>query len=184
MKKLLALLLLLTMACSLLACGNTSTGGNSPDVPSEGGNPFKENYRNDATCAILKDNAETPMVLNDGFGFMDKGSLATQAEPAISTILDLLDDSAIRFTGGNSFDEYGILHVKNESDVATVKKAVEDYLKEKREDSLYRSYFPGEEFKLDEAEVKVYGNYVVYAMLDDANRNFLFTSVKNLLLVA
>ena len=184
MKKFLATLLLLSMVLTFASCASTTTGKNT-ESPSEGGtNPFKENYRNDATCAILKDNAEAPLVLPDGYMFMDKGSLAVQAEPEISTVLNLLDDYSIRFTGGNSFDEYGILHVQNESDVAAVKKAVEDYLKVKSEDALYRSYFPGEEYKLDEAEVKVYGNYVVYAMLDATNRNAVFTTVKNLLLVA
>ncbi|MBQ8911979.1 MAG: DUF4358 domain-containing protein, partial [Clostridia bacterium] len=113
----------------------------------------------------------------------DKSELAVAAEPSISTIMTLLDDSAIRFTGGNSFDEYGILHVADAENVETVKKAVGDYLQAKKEDALYRSYFPGEEYKLDEAEVKVYGNYVVYGMLDGNNRTALFTQVKNLLLV-
>ena len=182
MKKLISLLLLLTTALSFAACG-ASTPSGTTDGSGQNNNPFKDSYRNDATCTILKDNAETKIALPDGFEFMDKSELAVAAEPSISTIMTLLDDSAIRFTGGNSFDEYGILHVADAENVETVKKAVGDYLQAKKEDALYRSYFPGEEYKLDEAEVKVYGNYVVYGMLDGNNRTALFTQVKNLLLV-
>lgn len=159
-----------------------STSGNT-ETPSKGKNPFEDDFRDGVSCAILKDNAETKIALPEGFEFMDKSELAVAAEPGISTIMALLDDSAIRFTGGNSFDEYGILHVANEKDVEDVKNAVSEYLKAKREDALYRSYFPGEEYKLDEAEVKVYDQYVVYGMLSGDNRTALFSQIKNLLLL-
>jgi hypothetical protein len=185
MKKILSMIMLLAISISVVACTTAPSGTDeSGDPSSNQNNPFKDSYKNNISCTILKDNAENKLTLAEGFEFMDKSELAVAAEPAISTIVELLDDHAFRFTGGNSFDEYGILHVKEQSDVQTVQKAVSDYLKAKKEDALYRSYFPGEEHKLDEAEVKVYGNYVVYGMLDQNNRTELFAQIKNLLLEA
>ncbi|MBQ8399637.1 MAG: DUF4358 domain-containing protein [Clostridia bacterium] len=168
MKKIISLFLLATFALCLVSC----SGAGQPS------------YRNDTTCAILFENAEKKLTLDEGFEFMEKGELAVMSEPSIGGVLDKLDDSAFRFTGGSSFDEYGILHVAVPEDVESVKSAVEEYLKAKREDALYRSYFPGEEYKLDDAQVQVYGNYVVYGMLSEENRTALFNEVKQLLLDA
>ena len=168
MKKILTTLLLALIAISLFSCTPES----------------QVSYRNDAKCAILSENAEAKLTLSDGLEFLDKGDLAIQTEPGISEIFDLVDDRIFRFTGGNSFDEYAIFHVTEESDVETVKSAFEEYMQVKREDALYRTYFPGEEYKLDDAQVEVYGNYVVYAALSEEGRTALFAEVKQLLLDA
>lgn len=139
-------------------------------------------YRNDTSCAILGENVESNLTLASGLEFLDKGELALQSEPAVCDVLSLVDDYIFRFTGGNSFDEYAVFHVADENDVETVKKAFEEYMKVKREDALYRTYFPGEEYKLDDAQVTVYGNYVIYGALSEEGRNTLFSSTKQLLL--
>ncbi len=168
MKKLISLILLVVFAFSTVSCDEAG----------------QLSYRDDTACDILFENAEKKLTLAEGFEFMEKGELAVQSEPSIGGILEKLDDSAFRFTGGMSFDEYAILHVAVPEDVESVKTAVEGYLKAKREDALYRSYFPGEEYKLDDAQVQVYGNYVVYGMLSEENRTALFNEVKQLLLDA
>ncbi len=166
MKRILSILLVALTALSLFSC--------TPDS--------QISYRDDTKCTILRENVETKLTLADGLEFLDKGELALMSEPAVSEILDLVDDQVFRFTGGNSFDEYAIFHVADEKDVETVKKAFEDYMKAKREDSLYRTYFPGEEYKLDDAQVEVYGKYVVYGALTEEGRNALFTQTKQLLM--
>ena len=58
-----------------------------------------------------------------------------------------------------------------------------DYLKEKYEDenAFIASYAPEELPKLKDAEVKVFGNYVVYAILSESDRATLFANVEEML---
>lgn len=168
MKKLLSIVLAAFFVLTLFSC--------TPDA--------QVSYRDDTKCSILSENVEDKLTLGDGLELLDKGDLALQSEPAVSDVLSLVDDHVFRFTGGNSFDEYAIFHVADEQNVETVKKAFEDYMKIKREDALYRTYFPGEEYKLDDAQVTVYGNYVVYGALSEEGRNTLFSQIKQLLLDA
>ncbi len=77
---------------------------------------------------------------------------------------NLCDQFTVFHTSGVSFDEIGIFHVKG-----------------KAEDQLYRSYFPGEEYKLDKAEVRTFRNYAVFAILSDKNRSAFFAEIERLL---
>lgn len=166
MKKILSLLFVTVFILTVASC--------TPEA--------QVSYRDDTKCLILCENVEDKLTLADGLEFLDKGELALMSEPAVADILSLTDDQVFRFTGGNSFDEYAIFHVAKEEDVETVKKAFEEYMKIKREDALYRTYFPGEEYKLDDAQVTVYGKYVVYGALSEEGRNTLFSQTKQLLL--
>lgn len=72
-------------------------------------------------------------------------------------------------TSSSTVDEFGVFHVKDGQDVNAVKAAVEEYvqaMKVKLEVFL-DSYEPAEKTKLDNALVKVYGNYVIYTMLSE-----------------
>ena len=93
----------------------------------------------------------------------------------------LTEDFALRYTAGASFDEFGIMCFSSAADAETGKNAALSYIKSKADDALYRSYFPEEEYKLDEGEVRVYGYYVVYAILGRDNRTALFNAVGSLL---
>jgi hypothetical protein len=64
-------------------------------------------------------------------------------------------------------DEFGVFHVKSGEDVQAVKSAVDEYvqyMKVKLEVYL-EIYEPSEKAKLENTQVKVFGNYVVYTML-------------------
>lgn len=83
-------------------------------------------------------------------------------------------------TDGNNLDEFGLFRVDdgNEERIAAY---VEQYLTENytQNEAFYNSYIPQETPKLKHATVKTYGNYVAYAILDDAGRNAFFTAVEN-----
>ena len=59
-------------------------------------------------------------------------------------------------------------------------KLLRDYLAQAYEDNRvwYDSYMPEETPKLRDAEVKVFGNYVVYAIYSSADKATLFDAVK------
>ena len=117
--------------------------------------------------------------------FTEVGRLTLKTSIGLKDVLQgdaaLTDNYALRYTAGASFDEFGIMRFSSASDAEQGKNAAFSYIKSKAEDDLYRSYFPEEEYKLDEGEVKVYGNYVVYAILSGENRTALFRTVESLL---
>ncbi len=94
-----------------------------------------------------------------------------------------MTDHEIRFSpDGNNLDEIGIWHVAS-SDTAQMKSLLEEYLQRslERNRTFYDSYIPQETAKLRDAEVRVFGNYVVYAIMNQSDREAFFASVKNTL---
>ncbi len=145
----------------------------------------KKHYRDDTACEALAVNAMSAITLSDtSLTFTEKGEISLSVEPYISEAVSSAKECAVRFTGGASFDEFGIFHCADETETQNVKTILENYLESKAKDEVYRSYFPGEEYKLDEAEVKIFGNYVSYAILSADNRSAFFAEIDQLLLEA
>jgi hypothetical protein len=67
---------------------------------------------------------------------------------------------------GVNIDEYGVFKAAAEKDVEAVKAAAEGYL-QFRLDTWMREYMPEELPKLENAQVKVCGSYVLYAILSE-----------------
>ena len=163
MKRTIAILLMIAALCAAVSCTSAKTS------------------RNDIDCEALNVNAEKKIALTDGLDLISKGAISLTVQPYISEAVEAANDYVIRFTGGSSFDEIGILRY-DDADAAEKNAAVvKDYLKSLQEDELYRSYFPSEEYKLDEWEVKTFGNYVVYAVLSAENRAAYLGEVEQLL---
>ena len=82
-----------------------------------------------------------------------------------SRVILLADDSDV------NIDEIGIFHVTDAKDVSRVKAILDEYVRSQkmRLKDLLISYNPGELPKLDEAEVEVCGQYVMYTILSDAD---------------
>lgn len=84
-------------------------------------------------------------------------------------------------TAGDRIDEYGILH----SDIGTEEAArlLREYLTRSYEQNraFYDSYIPTETPKLRDAEVRVFGDYVVYAILSPEERSTLFARAESCL---
>jgi len=78
---------------------------------------------------------------------------------------------------GVNIDEYGIFRAPDEKSVDSVKDAVEGYLKLRR-DTWMKEYMPEEKPKLDKAEVKVYGIYVLYVIAADDVRESVYQALE------
>lgn len=74
---------------------------------------------------------------------------------------------------GANIDEYGVFRAKDSSQAKEIKSAVESYL-QLRVDSWMDEYMPEEKPKLTAAEVKTNGNYVMYSILSDADKQAAF----------
>ena len=99
------------------------------------------------------------------------------------TLPDYVTDHIIYFsTEGNNLDEFGIFHV-TESNAEDMQSKLETYLKDCYEQNKdwYDSYMPEETPKLRDAQVKVFGNYVVYVILSEADCEASFDAVEKAL---
>ena len=74
---------------------------------------------------------------------------------------------------GINIDEFGVFKAKDSSQVAAVEQAVKDYL-QMRVDTWMVEYMPEEYPKLESAEIKTVGNYVMYAILSDDDKTAAF----------
>jgi hypothetical protein len=84
----------------------------------------------------------------------------------------------------NNIDEFGIYRM-GDGDVREMATLLEGYLSRSLEQNRdwYDSYIPAETPKLRRAEVRVFGDYAVYAILSDSDRKHFFERIEALLTV-
>ena len=116
---------------------------------------------------------------------LDGGSLAAMQESYLKGAMKLdpaiFADWLVKINAyGANIDEYGIFKAPDEAGVAAVKQAAEDYLKLRR-DTWMEEYMPEEKPKLTQAQVKVCGLYVIYAIVSDDARGKILTDLENAL---
>ena len=83
----------------------------------------------------------------------------------------------------NDLDEFGIFEVEEGKAQEVRNQLLNGYLKKKYNENLewYNSYMPTETPKLRDAEVRIYGNCVAYAVLSQENRKAFFDECEKLL---
>ena len=83
----------------------------------------------------------------------------------------------------NSLDEFGIFEVARDQTKEVRKLLQKEYLQKRYEENRewYDSYMPAETPKLRDAEVRVYGNCVAYAILSPEGRTAFFSECERLL---
>ena len=137
----------------------------------------KKSYADDRTARELADVA---------IADLQTQMLYLEAEPNVLDgyfpLPDSVTDATVRFSAdGNDLDEFGIYHIKdgNPSELASL---LQGYLSSFYE-TYNANYLPEEIPKLRDAEVKVFGNYVAYAMLAEPYRTQFFQSIDHALQV-
>ena len=162
MKKILLAILSLALLCSLISCGENV------------------NYADDKAAKDLADTATAALGDNISYlgaedGFFDD----------YFTMPAYVTDSATRFAPDtNNLNEFGVFHVES-GKADAMKDMLKAYLSEclERNEAFYDSYIPQETPKLRDAEVKVFGNYAVYAIASKEDRTAFFDAVKDALKV-
>ena len=95
-------------------------------------------------------------------------------------------DSIIRFASDSgNLNEIGIFHT-TDGNAFHMADLLKTYLMQSYEKnrSWYDSYIPTETPKLRDAEIRIYGNYVVYAILSKDSKNQLFQSIEDQLRIS
>lgn len=157
--KITLLLCAVAMLCSLAACGSSSS-----------------TVRDDVSAKDLSE-AVAAVLTQD--------SLVTAPDSYISGSMKM-DMSGYKGydvkinSKGVNIDEYGVFQGKDAAQAAEIKKAVEDYI-QRYKDRWVPEYMPGERPKLDSSEVKVEGNYVMYAILSDSDKTAAFDAFEKAL---
>ena len=137
----------------------------------------KENYRDDLPVNALSGTVIVSLSDTD-YSTADDGFLDDYFQTP-----DYVREKIICFANeGNNLNEFGIYRV-TDGNAAQMKDVLEKYLTDsyERNQAWYDSYIPEETPKLRDAEVKVYGNYVVYAIFSQEGRTTVFATVEEML---
>ena len=131
-------------------------------------------YQDALPAAELAEEARDELDLTD-FRTASNDWLADYA-----TLPEGLSDYEICFSSdGSNLDEFGIYHV-SEGQIAATEAALRTYLSEslRKNREFYDSYIPEQTQKLEKAEVRVFGNYVCYAILDEQDKSIFFGAIQ------
>ncbi len=138
-----------------------------------------ENYRDDISCARI-----SKEMCDEVASF---GEYSEYSEEDVRLLLrgtSLYDDFRIIYSSdANDINEIGVFHCPDEQSSKEFLSVVKDYISEQQENqkAFIASYAPREVPKLEAAEVKRYGNYVIYTILDENAKKEVFEEVKELL---
>ena len=161
MKRTTSIFLFFLLLCSLFSCMHT--------------NP----YRDDLSPAALTE--QMTRALNDSMTYLEDESGMTDG---YFTLPPYVTEKSVRYTSEiENINELGVFHVTGGNAEAFRSLLEEAYLARTLEENreFYDSYIPHETRKLEDAAVRIYGNYVVYAVCDAADRNTVFGAVERAL---
>lgn len=159
MKRIISILLIFLLLPTLAACFRTHSYHDGVMI-------------SEITEEILDDLHSPLLYLIDNTGFTDEYFKTP----------DYVTEHAVLYTGeSNNIDEFGIFHVTDGNSEAMAALLLENYLTEsyKKNKEFYNSYIPDETPKLRDAEVKIFGNYVVYAIMSPSDRHTVFNAVRD-----
>lgn len=132
-------------------------------------------YADDIPCAELMDTAERQIPVDFGYETFGGEHLSLYFEGMPT------DDHCLRYSAlSENVNEFGVFHSPDASSVKETEAMCEKYLDDlwQEKEAFIASYAPEELPKLRDAEVRSFGNYTVYAILNEDDRALLFDTVK------
>ena len=135
-------------------------------------------YKNDLTCDEVLKNA--PLFERSAYGYdrYDKDY--------VDFFFDGISpkDYVILYSQEqNDINEIGVFYASNEEERAEISAKVQEYISDMQisQRAFIASYAAEELPKLDGAEVRIYGNYVIYSILSQSDMQSLWDHVKSTL---
>ena len=140
-------------------------------------------YRDDVAVTTLSSAVFEAVSTQGGYTAADADYVSLEFANASVIDSNVSEWMICASTSSQTVDEFGIFHVKNGGDVSAVKAEVQDYVSalQVKLEVYLDMYDPAEKTKLENARVVVYGNYVVYTMLDDADTTACTSAIENAL---
>ena len=139
----------------------------------------EENYRDDLSCAYIAREICDKINDSDAFSAYSKDDIVLLFGNS-----NLYDDSSVAYsTDTNNIDEIGVFHCSDEDDSKALWGVLKNYINDQQENqnAFIASYAPREVPKLENAEVRRYKNYVIYAVLDENAKLEAFEKIKEML---
>ena len=139
----------------------------------------RKEYANNVSCAELLDTVLT--ALDDGMEYKDFDSAQRKFYFEDS---DEADDCRMVYSlDTNDINEIGIFHAPDKEETQDIAEDCREYVEDMRQNSraFIASYAPSELSKLDGAQVRIYGNYVIYAILPTELIESVFYEVERVL---
>ena len=136
-----------------------------------------EAYTDSISCKDLMKTAE--QVIPTELGYADFETEQIRYDFYETTAYD---DASLRYsTRSENINEIGIFHSESREDSEEIRQVIERYLRQLREEqsAFIASYAPHELPKLEEAEIRQFGNYTVYAILSSEDRAAFFAAIQN-----
>ena len=134
-------------------------------------------YRSDLSCRELCDVAIE--IANDGEEYAEHGESHLKYE--FGDDARVADDICIVYSVKvEDISEIGVFFTEDAERVKDIAEDCKDYLEDMREgkSAFISSYAPEELPKLDNADVRIYGNYVIYAVLDKNAAENVFDEIE------
>lgn len=97
---------------------------------------------------------------------------------------ELFDDiSVIYSTDSTDICEIGVLYASSEENAKMLLEDAKNYIKtlQEQKSEFLRNYSPGELNKLNSAEARRYGNYIIFAVAEQNDRNKIFEKAEMIL---
>ena len=97
---------------------------------------------------------------------------------------ELYNDFSVYYSVKSAdINEVGIFHTKDEDSANKLREKIDEYLKKELEENkvFIESYAPKELEKLERAEVRALGNYVVFTVLDTEDKALFFDTLEIML---
>ena len=136
-------------------------------------------YKDDVTCRLITNELATLCPTENGYS-----NFGTEQIKYFFDDTDIPTDySLIYSTDAEDINEIGIFHCANADDAEEMLEIAREYIKDMQETQVnfVSSYAPYEIPKLEGAEVRRYGNYVVYVILDTNERKTAFSTIEKAL---
>lgn len=134
----------------------------------------EENYTDAKTAKEVNSAIASSIQTEKGVKILDDDTLLKVSDSDIPYLKDYI---FIKANDSADLNEYGIFRVED-GKADDMKALLEKYVKSKQE--MYRAYeyFPNETAKVDNATVSVFGNYVVYSFLNEADTEAFHNAIK------
>lgn len=113
----------------------------------------------------------------------NEGDLVSAPESYLSSLMELdfsaLPEYVVKINSrGVNIDEYGIFKAAEGQSASDLEAIVNGYL-QRRVETWMPEYMPEEFPKLENAQVKTVGNYVMYVILSDSQKTAAVTALEN-----
>ncbi len=136
-------------------------------------------YRDDIPCANLSSELCDEADVSGGYSQYDNDHVAFLFESTT-----LYDDCSILYsTEVTDINEIGVFHCKNNDDTKSLAETVSKYIRDMQTEqkAFIESYAPREVPKLENAEVRQYGNYVIYLIMSAEDKEDAIEEIEEIL---